>query len=243
MARMQVRQGELEVDGRRLSYRLRCTARRRHVHLLVADDGVVEVRAPWRYPVVAAESVIREHRDWLDDALGRATARRSARPDLVTGSRLPLLDEQLELRVRVGGAAHSRDRVWRQACRLHVWLACEEQAVVEQLIRDWYRREARRQLGVRLAELAPRIGVQPSGLSIRAQRTRWGSCSSRGTISLNWRLLLVPGRLADYVLVHELCHLRHMDHSPAFWGLVETVMPDHASRRAELRACQATLAL
>ena len=85
------------------------------------------------------------------------------------------------------------------------------------------------------------VGVRPQRVTIRGQRTRWGSCSTHGTISLNWRLLQVPGELVDYVLVHELCHLRHMDHSPRFWALVAETVPDHARRRARLDALQGTL--
>ena len=85
--------------------------------------------------------------------------------------------------------------------------------------------------------------MRPARLAIRGQRTRWGSCTSRGTVSLNWRLVLLPSRLADYVIVHELCHLRHMNHSRRFWSLVASVIPDWAERRSELDAAQATLAL
>lgn len=74
-----------------------------------------------------------------------------------------------------------------------------------------------------------------SRITIRNQKTRWGSCSSKGTLSFNWRLMLAPPAILDYVVVHELCHLRHMDHSPAFWQAVGEVFPDYASARKWLR--------
>ena len=74
-----------------------------------------------------------------------------------------------------------------------------------------------------------------SRITIRDQKTRWGSCSSKGTLSFNWRLMLAPPAILDYVVVHELCHLRHMDHSPAFWQAVGEVFPDYASARKWLR--------
>ena len=74
-----------------------------------------------------------------------------------------------------------------------------------------------------------------SRIIIRDQKTRWGSCSSKGTLSFNWRLMLAPPAILDYVVVHELCHLRHMDHSPAFWQAVGEVFPDYASARKWLR--------
>lgn len=95
--------------------------------------------------------------------------------------------------------------------------------------------QARRDLTERVAHWAPRLQVQPARLRLSSARTRWGSASSRGTISLNWRLLILPEPLRDYVVVHELAHLREMHHGPAFWALVASVLPDHAARRAALR--------
>lgn len=85
--------------------------------------------------------------------------------------------------------------------------------------------------------------MRPRRVSIRDQRLQWGSCSSAGAINLNWRLMLTPGELADYVIVHELCHLRHLDHSARFWALVSEVIPDHQRRRRDLDALQDCLPL
>lgn len=97
------------------------------------------------------------------------------------------------------------------------------------------RAQARARFAERIAHFAPQLGVQPGGLRVSSARTRWGSASTRGTISLNWRLLCLPDELLDYVVVHELAHLREMHHGPAFWALVATVLPDYAQRRAALR--------
>ncbi len=95
--------------------------------------------------------------------------------------------------------------------------------------------QARALLAARVAHFAPQLGVQPRALRLSSARTRWGSASTRGTIALNWRLAFVPAALADYVVVHELAHLREMHHGPAFWALVAQVLPDYAERRAALR--------
>lgn len=104
-----------------------------------------------------------------------------------------------------------------------------------ELLVNWYRARARSRLGERLAFWSAQLGVAPRRIAVRDQRSRWGSCSSAGNINLNWRLLLLPTSLSDYVLVHELCHLRRMDHSPAFWNEVARVLPDWRERRRELR--------
>lgn len=94
---------------------------------------------------------------------------------------------------------------------------------------------ARRQIEERLHMWAPRIGAQWQRVRIGNQRSRWGSCSARGTLSFNWRLVKLPAKLFDYVIVHELCHLKHLNHSPAFWQLVARHIPDYRQRRQQLR--------
>jgi predicted metal-dependent hydrolase len=95
---------------------------------------------------------------------------------------------------------------------------------------------ARRELPARLLELASASGLQVSRISIRNQRTRWGSCGRDGHICLNWRLVLMPAWVRDYVLVHELMHLKRLDHSPAYWRLVAAAFPSYREARAWLRA-------
>jgi predicted metal-dependent hydrolase len=99
----------------------------------------------------------------------------------------------------------------------------------------WYRAQARRHLGALVAGWAPVIGVTPARVVIRGQRTRWGSASARGEIALNWRLMMAPWAVGEYVVVHELAHLVHMDHSPAYWDLVAAHWPGHRRERRWLR--------
>ena len=100
------------------------------------------------------------------------------------------------------------------------------------------RARARRELPARLLELAARHGVTVSRVSIRNQRWRWGSCSPSGHICLNWRLVDMPPPVRDYVIIHELMHLKRMDHSRRFWTLVEAACPDYQAARAWLRTCR-----
>ena len=212
--------------------------RRRHVHILVNDEGTLEVRAPWRFSLRKARELLRENAEWVLNSLDAARERRARRPRLVTGARLPLLDGSLRLDVRrrpqmdmFECARPSRGRVERRGTVLRVSTASLGDDELRALIERWYRREAAVWLGGRIEHYAPRLGVRPSRLTIRGQRSRWGSCSGKGTVSLNWRLMMVPGALADYVVVHELCHLRHMNHSPQFWAMVGDVVPDYRERR------------
>lgn len=99
-----------------------------------------------------------------------------------------------------------------------------------------HRRRAVEELPGRLLAMADRLGLAVSQVSIRNQRTRWGSCGRNGHITLNWRLVLMPEWVADYVIVHELMHLRRLDHSPAYWKLVAAVYPRYREARQWLRA-------
>ncbi|MBM3677327.1 MAG: M48 family metallopeptidase, partial [Actinobacteria bacterium] len=92
-------------------------------------------------------------------------------------------------------------------------------------VASWYRRAARERIEVAVEREAARLDLSPTRISIRDQRTRWGSCSRSGALSFSWRLILAPLPVLEYVVVHELCHLRRHDHSPAFWALVEHALP------------------
>jgi predicted metal-dependent hydrolase len=105
----------------------------------------------------------------------------------------------------------------------------------------WYRREARSRIEAAVERESERLGLFPARVTIRDQRTRWGSCSTTGTLSFNWRLVIGPVEALDYVVVHELVHLLHHDHSRRFWGALTTAMPDWKARAAWLRANERTL--
>jgi predicted metal-dependent hydrolase len=110
-------------------------------------------------------------------------------------------------------------------------------------VERWLRREAHREIEGRLDDACAALGRSYERLTIRGQRTRWGSCSSTGTMSFNWRLMLAPEPVLDYVVWHEACHLVHPDHSPRFWSLVARYRPDHREHARWLRRHGQTLAL
>ncbi len=105
----------------------------------------------------------------------------------------------------------------------------------KRLLGNWFAQQALIYLPQRVAALAPLVGVQPQGLRVRYYKSRWGSCNRRGELQFNWLLMMAPPVVVDYVVVHELAHLRHFNHSPAFWQVVGRVMPDYLRHRAWLR--------
>ena len=224
--------------------------RRRHVHILTNDEGTIEVRAPWRFSLRGAREVLRENAEWVLQALDTVRERLAQRPRLVTGTRLPLLDGSLRLDIRPQAqidmfecARPWRGRAERWGTTLRIRAASLDESELRTLIERWYRREAATYLTGRVEHYSMELGVRPSKVAVRGQRSRWGSCSGKGTVSLNWRLMMVPSALADYVVIHEMCHLRHMNHSPQFWTMVAGVVPDYRQRRRSLNALQGHLPL
>lgn len=260
--------GTVQLADELVRYRLRRRARRRHMHLQIDELGRVEVRAPWRSRPAEAEALVRAQADWVKQALQRWRAKQRARPVLKTGARLPFMRCSLRLQVvdesqlgllagsdaqsglpatQAGEAGrwlkHDLGRVWRYGNVLEVRPSSLATDAVRDLSVAWYRREAKRFLPARLREVGERLGLQPQRIAVRAQRTLWGSCTSRGHINLNWKLVLLPERLSDYVMVHELCHLEHLNHSRQFWARVAQAQPDYRALERALDEAQDGLAL
>ena len=148
---------------------------------------------------------------------------------------MPYLGEELLLRVQGRAGAHPR-RTWRAAGDvLVVKVAGPGPEPVADALEAWYRRQARAEVEPRLDAAAARAGVRYTKLSIRAQRTRWASCSSSGAMSFNWRLLLAPAEVLDYVVEHEVCHLTVHDHSRRFWSLLGSRVPDYREQERWLK--------
>jgi predicted metal-dependent hydrolase len=139
-------------------------------------------------------------------------------------------------------AASQRAWIDRQLERVAIERATPRETLAPEIVRE-LRARAVRELPTRLLELAAEHGLTVSRVSVRNQQWRWGSCSPSGHICLNWRLIQMPVWVRDYVLVHELMHLKRMDHSPKFWRLVEGACPGFRDARAWLRAHQHLLAL
>lgn len=128
-----------------------------------------------------------------------------------------------------------RHRGWIRQKRARLEEALQNRRVISEEERSAGKEAARRYIPQRVAYFAERMGVSYGKITIREQKTRWGSCSSAGNLNFNWKLMLMPREVLDYVVVHELAHRREMNHSARFWAIVEEVLPDYRERRAALR--------
>ncbi len=195
-------------------YTLRRSSRARRVRVCEECDGAVQGTLPPRAHATAADEAVRELRPWIERRR-RALARAAAEVERTPGT-VPYLGRELVLVPQRG-----RTRAHRRGDALLVPDRHPEAA-----IERWYRRAARAEIAPRLDAAVARAGTTYTRLTIRGQRTRWASCSSGGAMSFNWRLLLAPEAILDYVVEHEVCHLEVLDHSPRFWALLESRMPD-----------------
>jgi predicted metal-dependent hydrolase len=229
----------LEWPDANLVYRIRESHRRRTLSLELRADGSVHVAVPRGLRLAEVRRFVESRRAWIDSK--RALLSQAVRPRLAleTGARLPYLGSELTLIVEQRASARALCRREQDALVVRVAHAQSAQRVIE----AWYRREALAHAGERVAHFVRLVGRAPRALTIRAQRTRWGSCSARGSVSLNWRLMQATPAILDYVVVHELCHLLVPNHSARFWAEVGRVLPDYPERRAALRDFGRTLRL
>lgn len=234
---------EVLLGDARVAYALQ-RARRRSIGFTVGPDGL-SVRAPSWVTLAAVDAALRDKASWILRKLGEQQARRQqqegARIAWGDGAVLPYLGEPLTVvldpthgfAARGGALVEHNDAAGRVLCIALARSAAPTQ--VRDAVQAWLMRDARRCFTERLQHFAPLLGVRWTSLRLSSANTRWGSARADGSIRLNWRLMHYRPAIIDYVVAHELSHLRVMDHSPRFWETVATVVPDHAALRRSLR--------
>ena len=217
-----------------IDYPIRRSDRARRARINVSADGV-EVVVPRRMALRQVVPFVEEKRPWIERTLRRIReAEEAAAVRLVDGGSVPYLGRILPLRVRVE-PGRVRDFVSMRGEGLEVFVATPAPEAVRAALEKWYRRRARIEVAPRLDAACARVGTRYRRLSIRGQRTRWASCSSEGAMSFNWRLLLAPPEILDYVVEHEVAHLEVLDHSDRFWRLLESRVPAYREHERWLR--------
>lgn len=222
-----------------ISYLLRVSTRARRLRLLVRPsssmDGL-EVVVPRGVSLTRVEAVLREKESWIISTLRRVAEEtaRTAPPPLTEGQILPFAGRHIRLTI-VLGAPPGRFRATLVGEVLTLTLASREQEVIRAALEAWYRRQAKVIFAERLAHCNAVYGFTYGRVSIKEQKSRWGSCSRQGNLNFNWRLLLAPLAVLDYVVTHELAHLKEMNHSPRFWQLVARGCPNYLAHRRWLR--------
>ncbi len=224
----QPRQRHIQLGSQIVAYTLRQGQGRRRVSMTIDERGLL-IGAPRRATLTEIEGFVRSHADWVLTKLAEYTATHARRHLAVRdGVCLPLLGAEIAVRI-VPGANRSR---WQEDALL---LEARPDADCEALARRALQRRALELFTERLAVYVDLLGREPLRLGLSSARTRWGSCSAKSGIRLNWRLIHLPLPLIDYVIAHELAHLVEMNHSPRFWAVVEGIYPDWRQARRELK--------
>lgn len=192
-----------------------------------------------RAPRLARENTIREFLSkkatWILRKLGEARQRAAEVPrhNFLEGDVFLYRGESYSLKVEAGAARNGVSVVGSDVVvRLKAGTPPED---VPGILRKWYIARAREILNDRVLFYSQELDVTPDRVAVRGQSRRWGSCSSKGNINLNWKLIMAPPYILDYVVAHEVCHLMHPNHSPAFWRTLGSVMQDYAARRDWLK--------
>lgn len=220
-----------QIGGREITFTLvRC--RRRSIGFRVDERGLT-VRMPLRASRRWLAAALEEHSAWILARLDE-WSRRPHPPAWDGAGVFPLLGREYVLAPGADGG--HRMQALNGGQRPLPFAHGLPAADVEAIVGRWYREQALACFRERIVAYAPRLGLAPPPVRLSSARTQWGSCSRAGGIRLNWRLVLFPLRLVDYVVAHELAHLIEMNHSPAFWRTVERICPDYRHARRELAA-------
>lgn len=203
-----------------MTYALRVSPRAHRMSIRVKPYIGLEVVIPKRFPRHQIARILQQHQDWITQQLQQQshTFQPVSLPQSLT---LPAIDRHWSIEYITADSnslTTTTDRLIIQST--------DEKKAIERL-RKFIRQTAQREFPPRLQALADKLAVRYHKISIRSQKSRWGSCSSKGTISLNDQLLFMPADTLQYLMIHELCHTRHMNHSAAFWKQVEKYCPDY----------------
>jgi predicted metal-dependent hydrolase len=221
----------LALEGDAVDYVLVRRRGRRGVGLKVDETGLT-VSAPSTMALARIEAVVRDSERWIRRKLVEWHGRQVPSAQWDEGTRVPFLGGGLALRIAPAG----RTRVERDGGDLVVRARSADAAEVRRAVVAWYKREAMAHLQQRVADLAARAGIAPPRVMLSPAMSRWGSCNARREVRLAWRLIKAPAEMIDYVVCHELAHLRHMNHSRAFWAEVERQCPEYRALRDRLFA-------
>jgi predicted metal-dependent hydrolase len=227
-----VEQRHIRLGAHSNVYRLKRSVKRKRM-LLTVDESGLTLSVPWRTAEQRIEALLHESAEWVLRKLEIYVARRTPVRAWCSGEQIDFLGRRLRLDLR----QHNGPAI-TQLCDdgiIEVWLPDAAHAgQARQAVVDWYRRQAAPHFRARVAHYCSLLGEPLPRVMLSSAQGRWGSCNARRELRLNWRLMQAPPQVVDYVVAHEVSHLRVMDHSARFWRVVESLHPGYRGARAEL---------
>lgn len=201
------------------------TGRRKTVSVSV-QEGRVSMAVPEALSDSRIESLLAKKARWIKEKLLLQSEAEPVKPrEYVSGESFTYLGRNYRLKVEFGKPVSVKLRQGRLWVRVPE--GCNNPGKVRNALSWWYRTHAEQKLREKVERYARVIGVYPTAVRIKTFKSRWGSCDSRGLVQFNWKIIIAPNRIVDYLVVHELCHLKQHNHSPRFWTCVEAVFPDY----------------
>jgi predicted metal-dependent hydrolase len=231
----------ITLNGQAISYSIKRSTRARLVRLEIRRETGLTVIIPDRYTIERLPLILEKKQNWI---LKKVSEHCEAQPCyrekvLESGDTVPYLGQELviEKQQNTGNA----DGITLKQNRLAVHLRSTRR--LNTILEQWYRAQAARVMKKKIDELSHRLGFTYNRLFIRSQKTRWGSCSRKGNISINWKLIMAPEPVIDYVIIHELAHLKEMNHTVRFWGLVAHYCPRYREHKKWLKEHEPNLSI
>jgi predicted metal-dependent hydrolase len=215
-----VEKHQTSINGQTITHTVKRSLRARHVRLEVRPQTGLTVVVPHSYNIGQLPGLLESRERWISSSLARCANFQLpyAEEGLGNGDTIPYLGRDLKL---VRREKHSEvDSVTLEGDTLAVSRGLFKDGILELALEHWYRAEAARLINERVDRLSSQMGTHCKRVVIRGQKTRWGSCSHKKNLSFNWKLIMAPEPVIDYVVVHELAHLKEMNHSKRFWELV-----------------------
>ncbi|MCX5999475.1 MAG: SprT family zinc-dependent metalloprotease [Chloroflexi bacterium] len=223
----------ITLSGQTVTYTVKRSHRARYVRFEVRRETGLTVVIPRSYDIGRLNGLLETKRNWIVSRLAKCTESSPATRDIRSGDTIPYLGGRLALVRRQNHAG--RDTVRLENGTLVATLKSADSSL-STAVEGWLRAQAATVIGKKAEETSARMGLKYDRLTIRGQKTRWGSCSRRGNLSFNWRLMMAPEAIVDYVVTHEVAHLKEMNHTKQFWKLVAEYCPGWQQHRRWLTA-------
>ncbi len=230
---------EIQLDSHIVPYSVRISNRAKFMRLVISRDRGLEIVTPKKISPSKAKRLLKDHSVWI---LGKIKiiyeiAEYNQFRPIVEGNRILFLGKKWSLRcdesLNPKGIFFENKAIYLNFTSLNQ--LDNPQAIIRNLLTGWYKNQAKEIIHHRVEYYSEKIGVQFNKITIKNQKTRWGSCSSLKNLNFNWRLIMAPPEVLDYIIIHELAHLKELNHSPEFWELVQSVCPNYRHHESWLK--------
>lgn len=207
----------------------------------IKEDGTVVVKAPSFIQDAKIRELVENKAEWILSKRKEVIQHQSKKMkrEYVNGATLPYMGKEVPMEIIVG----KKSSVQLENHGFVIYTSNTEEEFMQKLLKKWYKKQSMDYLTKRVAYYSQKMNVSYTSISIKSRKKQWGTCDNQGNLTFSWRLIMATDACIDYVVVHELCHRKHMDHSKQFWGEVKKMLPDYKEREKWLNDNSVNLTL